>query len=268
MREMTKRYFPEMPPMLDGETAEQYTDRLTGADGTARVPYDHRRYRQCSLGYHDECSDPAGDICECPCHRTALPAVQEVEKKERVYQGGTWNNWIAPFHLCAYCSESLNWEKTVDVLDRPWITAKCACGIIYSARLSADDLARARAVDDGNKLAASILSGLAPTPPAVTAEVDEDDLCEDCLTQKATEFFDAGGANQRCKDCTIKMLRQVCDRLQAEKQTPLDDPQAKGRIAVILRDYANEQPLEVAQRILAALTAPQDATPSGGGTNG
>lgn len=170
MREMTKRYFPEMPPMLDGETAEQYTDRLTGADGTARVPYDHRRYRQCSLGYHDECSDPAGDICECPCHRTALPAVQEVEKKERVYQGGTWNNWIAPFHLCAYCSESLNWEKTVDVLDRPWITAKCACGIIYSARLSADDLARARAVDDGNKLAASILSGLAPTPPAVTAE--------------------------------------------------------------------------------------------------
>ena len=198
----------------------------------------------------------------------ALTGARGAEGQAVAEYQGRWNDWIAPFHACARCGQSLNWGQSVNVFDRPLISAKCACGVIYSANLSDDDLVRRRAVDDGNKLA-DILAHPAtrdaerqgdafPTPPAVTAEVDEDDLCEDCLTQKATEFFDAGGANQRCKDCTIKMLRQVCDRLQAEKQTPLDDPQAKGRIAVILRDYANEQPLEVAQRILAALSAPQE----------
>lgn len=71
------RWYPEMPPALPGETDEQYTDRLTGADGTNRRPYDHRRNRQCSIGYHDECSDRADRSrartradggCECPCH--------------------------------------------------------------------------------------------------------------------------------------------------------------------------------------------------------
>lgn len=66
----TKRhkYYPRMPPMLTGETIDQYTDRLTGADGTNRRPYDHPRNRQCSIGYHNECSDPAGERCKCPCH--------------------------------------------------------------------------------------------------------------------------------------------------------------------------------------------------------
>ena len=26
--------------------------------------------RQCSIGYHDECSDPRGDECRCQCHTT------------------------------------------------------------------------------------------------------------------------------------------------------------------------------------------------------
>lgn len=64
----TDRYYPEMPPALPGETNIQYTDRLSGADGTGRSPYDHRRFRQCSIGFHDECSDPTGEQCECPCH--------------------------------------------------------------------------------------------------------------------------------------------------------------------------------------------------------
>lgn len=63
------RWYPEMPPMLPGEASEQYTDRLTGADGTGRRPYDHPRNRQCSIGYHGECSDPNGYRCKCPCHR-------------------------------------------------------------------------------------------------------------------------------------------------------------------------------------------------------
>jgi hypothetical protein len=62
------RWYPTMPPMLDGETIEQYTDRLTGADGTNRVPYDHHRNRQCRIGWHQECSDPQGVTCKCPCH--------------------------------------------------------------------------------------------------------------------------------------------------------------------------------------------------------
>lgn len=66
-------WFPGMPPALSGETSSRYTDRLTGADGTGRRPYDHHRRRQCSLGYHDTCSDPAGEDCECPCHRLGVP---------------------------------------------------------------------------------------------------------------------------------------------------------------------------------------------------
>lgn len=70
------RWFPEMPPALDGESSDAYTDRLTGADRTGRVPYDHSRNRQCSIGYHDECSERGvrtgvfGD-CHCPCHTEA-----------------------------------------------------------------------------------------------------------------------------------------------------------------------------------------------------
>jgi len=25
-------------------------------------------FRQCSIGYHEECSDPDGDECTCTCH--------------------------------------------------------------------------------------------------------------------------------------------------------------------------------------------------------
>jgi hypothetical protein len=64
------RFYPDMPPMLPGETVYTYTDRLTGADRTDRRPYDHRRNRQCSIGWHGECTDPFGIDCECPCHHT------------------------------------------------------------------------------------------------------------------------------------------------------------------------------------------------------
>ena len=63
-------YYPDMPPPFPGETGDQYTNRLTGADRTDRRPYDHPRNRQCSIGHHDECSDPAGESCKCPCHTT------------------------------------------------------------------------------------------------------------------------------------------------------------------------------------------------------
>jgi len=67
------RWYPELAPVLPGENPGTYTDRVTGADRTNRVPYDHRRNRQCSIGYHDECSDPDGETCECPCHYRKAP---------------------------------------------------------------------------------------------------------------------------------------------------------------------------------------------------
>jgi hypothetical protein len=67
------RWYPKMPPMLDGETPGKYTDRLTGADKMDRRPFDHERNRQCSIGYHEECSDPDGLDCQCPCHYTEAP---------------------------------------------------------------------------------------------------------------------------------------------------------------------------------------------------
>lgn len=58
-------WWPEMPPAHSDEDDDAYTDRLLSPDS----PYDHHRNRQCSIGYHDECSDPRGERCECPCHR-------------------------------------------------------------------------------------------------------------------------------------------------------------------------------------------------------
>lgn len=66
----TIRHYPDLPPPLQGETSDQYTDRLTGADRTGRKPYDHPRNRQCSIGDHNGCSDPTGERCKCPCHTT------------------------------------------------------------------------------------------------------------------------------------------------------------------------------------------------------
>lgn len=64
------RWYPEMPLPIPGETTSLYSGRLIRND-EKYGPYDHRRNRQCSIGYHDECSDPAGESCECPCHTPA-----------------------------------------------------------------------------------------------------------------------------------------------------------------------------------------------------
>ena len=76
---MTGRWYPVPPPALEGETDYSYTDRITGADGTGRKPYDHVRFRECSMGYHLTCSEaggqcdmPSGRHCECPCHTDTI----------------------------------------------------------------------------------------------------------------------------------------------------------------------------------------------------
>ena len=72
------RWYPSPPPSLDAEDDDAYTDRLTGADRTGRSPYDHYRNRQCSIGYHSECSDPAGGTCKCPCHRSGTMTEEQM----------------------------------------------------------------------------------------------------------------------------------------------------------------------------------------------
>lgn len=61
-------HYPQMPPRLPDETDVDYTGRLIGASDHGS-PYDHCRNRQCSIGWHSECSDLAGESCECPHHR-------------------------------------------------------------------------------------------------------------------------------------------------------------------------------------------------------
>lgn len=86
------RWYPNLPPQLQDESIAEYTDRLTGADGTDRVPFDHPRNRQCSIGWHGECSDPAGEECKCPCHRLAAALLADGYGEPLVPMPGT--SWV------------------------------------------------------------------------------------------------------------------------------------------------------------------------------
>jgi hypothetical protein len=49
-------------PQREGESAGDRTDRL------AKLGAQRGINRQCSIGWHDECSDPEGAVCRCECH--------------------------------------------------------------------------------------------------------------------------------------------------------------------------------------------------------
>jgi hypothetical protein len=73
------RWYPSPAPALDRESDAAYTDRLTGADQANRRPYDHPRNRECSIAFHNTCSErgyhPGTGNCQCPCHSDApVPA--------------------------------------------------------------------------------------------------------------------------------------------------------------------------------------------------
>lgn len=71
----------DMPayPIAAKQAGVGYTDYLTGAhtSGPFNVGpekdyvYTPDRNRQCSIGYHAECTDPAGEKCGCVCHQIA-----------------------------------------------------------------------------------------------------------------------------------------------------------------------------------------------------
>ena len=73
-----------MPAYPDAAAASGicYTDYLTGAGAKAKgvkfssdpetgkeYVYTPHRNRQCSIGYHGECTDPDGERRGCPCHQ-------------------------------------------------------------------------------------------------------------------------------------------------------------------------------------------------------
>jgi hypothetical protein len=74
------RWYPVGAPALPGEDDEAWTNRMLGARGEDMRPYDHRRNRQCSIGWHEECSDREhSGQCGCPCHEELRNAEASVE---------------------------------------------------------------------------------------------------------------------------------------------------------------------------------------------
>lgn len=52
-----------LPEQHEGESDDEWTARIHN------IGHDQGRFRQCSIGWHDECSDRGNGECECPCHR-------------------------------------------------------------------------------------------------------------------------------------------------------------------------------------------------------
>lgn len=64
--DLTEKY----PPGPE-EDAAAYTNRLLGHAREAGT------FRQCSIGYHNECSDPYGDECMCSCHAPGVTLTRD-----------------------------------------------------------------------------------------------------------------------------------------------------------------------------------------------
>jgi hypothetical protein len=104
------RWYPMSAPALPGETPETWTDRVLGFQGKELIPYDHRRNRQCSIGYHDECSDPNGISCECPCHKWRVNAEYHVDQ---------WNEKVPVGTVVSFVKGSV--EPPVATTSAAWV---------------------------------------------------------------------------------------------------------------------------------------------------
>lgn len=136
------RWYPAPPPGLPGETGDTYTNRLLGSDKTGRVPYDHQRNRQCSIGYHSECS--CGPACECPCHTDPWPTeaqiatLTEEQRAGAVTLAGLYDLPEASgFRVIVAAVEAMReWPMT-----RPWVELKEPLERVYQSELDAGFLA-------------------------------------------------------------------------------------------------------------------------------
>lgn len=59
---MARVEMAELYPRRPGEEAGAWTNRVLSHSR------DHEVNRQCSIGWHEECSDPRGESCRCLCH--------------------------------------------------------------------------------------------------------------------------------------------------------------------------------------------------------
>ena len=53
------------------ETGAEYTDRLLS------LARQYGTNRQCSIGWHHECSDPYGEECMCSCHAVGIELTRD-----------------------------------------------------------------------------------------------------------------------------------------------------------------------------------------------
>ena len=105
---MSKRVeLTALHPQLSGEDAGKWTDRILSHRA------EHGTNRQCSIGYHGECSDRAGESCRCLCHDDAARyytveghpdsgghIITRVEQGRHTWPpvegepAGTWAHWV------------------------------------------------------------------------------------------------------------------------------------------------------------------------------
>ncbi len=104
---MTRVDLPSLYPPFANETDEAWTKRLLSLSPEYQIN------RQCSLNYHEECSDPQGESCQCLCHdpEVTIWSVEghpegDQQVVTRVVHGrvmmppqpgepeGTWADWI------------------------------------------------------------------------------------------------------------------------------------------------------------------------------
>jgi hypothetical protein len=64
-------YLTEKYPPAPNETGVEYTGRLL------KLAREYGTNRQCSIGYHNECSDPAGESCMCSCHALGIELTRD-----------------------------------------------------------------------------------------------------------------------------------------------------------------------------------------------
>lgn len=104
---MTRVDLPSLYPPFKDETDSAWTARLLG------LAREYGTNRQCSINWHEECSDPQGESCQCYCHEEGV-GIWSVEAHPegdeqvvtRVVQGkvmmppqpgepeGTWADWV------------------------------------------------------------------------------------------------------------------------------------------------------------------------------
>lgn len=108
---MTRVSMPSLYPQRADESPEAWTNRVLSHSR------EHSVNRQCSINWHEECSDPRGESCQCLCHDDDVSAytveghpedgaqvvtrVEEGEVRMPPVPGepeGTWATWILAYN--------------------------------------------------------------------------------------------------------------------------------------------------------------------------